>query len=122
MTDEMIQLNFQTLQLEVQKMQTLVTQYAATFSDTDFMKNVPEYVTLKEAAKLKGVISYENLQKKPWHQPCCGTRSIRINGHRAWKRDEIFRWLKIDDSTLEEYARSLNVDISRHFINGKNRR
>ena len=93
MTDEMIQLNFQTLQLEVQKMQTLVTQYAATFSDTDFMKNVPEYVTLKEAAKLKGVISYENLQKK-----------------------------KIDDSTLEEYARSLNVDISRHFINGKNRR
>ena len=65
MTDEMIQLNFQTLQLEVQKMQTLVTQYAATFSDTDFMKNVPEYVTLKEAAKLKGVISYENLQKKP---------------------------------------------------------
>ena len=37
MTDEMIQLNFQTLQLEVQKMQTLVTQYAATFSDTDFL-------------------------------------------------------------------------------------
>lgn len=122
MTDEVIQLNFQTLQLEVQKMQMLVAQYTTSFLENDFLKNVPEYVTLKQAAQLKGVISYENLQKKPWHQPCCGTRAIRINGHRAWKREEILRWLKIDDSTLEEYARSLNVDISRHFKNGKNRR
>ena len=122
MNDEVIQLNFQTLQLEVQKMQMLVAQYATSFLENDFLKNVPEYVTLKQAAQLKGVISYENLQKKPWHQPCCGTRAIRINGHRAWKREEILRWLKIDDSTLEEYARSLNVDISRHFKNGKNRR
>ena len=122
MTDEIIQLNFQTLQLEVQKMQMLVAQYTTSFLENDFLKNVPEYVTLKQAAQLKGVISYENLQKKPWHQPCCGTRAIRINGHRAWKREEILRWLKIDDSTLEEYARSLNVDISRHFKNGKNRR
>ena len=85
MTDEVIQLNFQTLQLEVQKMQMLVAQYATSFLENDFLKNVPEYVTLKQAAQLKGVISYENLQKKPWHQPCCGTRAIRINGHRDWK-------------------------------------
>jgi len=122
MTDEIIQLNFQTLQLEVQKLQTLVTQNTSTVLEKDYLKDVPEYVTLKQAAQLKGVISYENLQKKPWHQPCCGTRIVRLNGHRAWKREEILRWLKIDDSTLEEYARSLNVDISRHFKNGKNRR
>lgn len=64
MTDELIELNFKTLQLEVQKTQTLVTQYAAVFSDNEILKNLPEYITLKEAAKLKGVLSYETLQKK----------------------------------------------------------
>ena len=65
MTDELIELNFKTLQLEVQKTQTLVTQYAAVFSDNETLKNLPEYITLKEAAKLTGVLSYEKMKKKP---------------------------------------------------------
>lgn len=118
--NELEHLNYQTLLLEIQKVQFLVNNFSELFSSGLFNKEIPEYVTLKEAAKLKGITSYENLMKKPWHQPCCGTNSVRINGHRAWKRQDIIEWLNVTDSNLEQYARSKNVDISRHFINGKN--
>ena len=113
-------LNLQSLILELQKQQLQMQQLQAFILQQDFQKQIPEYVSLKEAAKLKGVTSYENLQKKPWHQPCCGTRIVRLNGHRCWKRQDIIEWLAVDDSTLEEYARRMNVDISRHFLNGRN--
>ncbi len=113
-------LNLQSLILELQKQQLQMQQLQAFILQQDFQKQIPEYVSLKEAAKLKGVTSYENLQKKPWHQPCCGTRIVRLNGHRCWKRQDVIEWLAVDDSTLEEYARRMKVDISRHFVNGRN--
>lgn len=113
-------LNFQSLILELQKQQLQMQQLQAFILQQGFQKQIPEYVSLKEAAKLKGVTSYENLQKKPWHQPCCGTRIVRLNGHRCWKRQDVIEWLAVDDSTLEEYARRMKVDISRHFVNGRN--
>lgn len=113
-------LNIQSLILELQKQQLQMQQLQAFILQQDFQKQIPEYVSLKEAAKLKGVTSYENLQKKPWHQPCCGTRIVRLNGHRCWKRQDVIEWLAVDDSTLEEYARRMKVDISRHFVNGRN--
>ena len=76
-------LNLQSLILELQKQQLQMQQLQAFILQQDFQKQIPEYVSLKEAAKLKGVTSYENLQKKPWHQPCCGTRIVRLNGHRC---------------------------------------
>lgn len=113
-------LNIQSLILELQKQQLQMQQLQAFILQQGFQKQIPEYVSLKEAAKLKGVTSYENLQKKPWHQPCCGTRIVRLNGHRCWKRQDIIEWLAVNDSNLEEYARKMQVDISRHFINGRN--
>ena len=113
-------LNFQSLILELQKQQLQMQQLQAFILQQGFQKQIPEYVSLKEAAKLKGVTSYENLQKKPWHQPCCGTRIVRLNGHRCWKRQDVIERLAVDDSNLEEYARRMKVDISRHFVNGRN--
>lgn len=118
--NELDKLNYQSLMIEVQKVQFLVNNITALFTSEVFHREIPEYVSLKEAAKLKGITSYENLMKKPWHQPCCGTNSVKINGHRAWKRQDVIEWLSITDSNLEQYARSKNVDISRHFKNGRN--
>ena len=62
--------------------------------------NIINQILVKIAAEIKGVISYENLQKKPWYQPCCGTNAVKLNGHRAWKREQIIKWLSVDDSNL----------------------
>ena len=117
---EMDKLNIQSLIIEMQKQQVQLKQLQTFILQESFQRQIPEYVSLKEAAQLKGVTSYENLQKKPWHQPCCGTRIVRLNGHRCWKRQDIIEWLAVNDSNLEEYARRMNVDISRHFLNGRN--
>ena len=118
--NEIEKLNFQSLIIELQKQQLQLQQLQTFILQQGFQRQIPEYVSLKEAAKLKGVTSYENLQKKPWHQPCCGTKVVKLNGHRCWKRQDIIDWLSVDDSNLEEYARRMNVDISHHFINGRN--
>ena len=117
---EMDKLNIKSLIIEMQKQQVQLQQLQTYILQESFQRQIPEYVSLKEAAQLKGVTSYENLQKKPWHQPCCGTRIVRLNGHRCWKRQDIIEWLAVNDSNLEEYARRMNVDISRHFLNGRN--
>ena len=117
---EMDKLNIQSLIIEMQKQQVQLQQLQTFILQESFQRQIPEYVSLKEAAQLKGVTSYENLQKKPWHQPCCGTRIVRLSGHRCWKRQDIIEWLAVNDSNLEEYARRMNVDISRHFLNGRN--
>lgn len=83
-------------------------------------KELPEYLTLKEAAKLKGVTSYENLQKRPWQQPNCGCNYVKINGHRCFKKSDVLEWLEVTDNNLEVYAASKNIDISKHFRNKKN--
>ena len=117
---EMDKLNIQSLIIEMQKQQVQLQQLQTFILQESFQRQIPEYVSLKEAAQLKGVTSYENLQKKPWHQLCCGTRIVRLNGHRCWKRQDIIEWLAVNDSNLEEYAGRMNVDISRHFLNGRN--
>lgn len=117
---DLSELNYQSLLIEIQKVECLVNSLASLVASEIFNREIPEYVSLKEAARLKGVTSYKNLMKKPWHQPCCGTNSVRVNGHRAWKRQDVIEWLDVTDSNLEQYARSKNVDISRHFKNGRN--
>ncbi len=118
--NEIEKLNHQSVMIELQKTQLQIVELKNLFLQTNFQKNIPEYVTLKMAAELKGVTSYENLQKKTWQQPCCGTNAIRVNGRKAWKRQDVIEWLAVTDSSLESYARKMNVDISRHFKNGKN--
>ena len=86
---EMDKLNIQSLIIEMQKQQVQLQQLQTFILQESFQRQIPEYVSLKEAAQLKGVTSYENLQKKPWHQPCCGTRIVRLNGHRCWKRQDM---------------------------------
>lgn len=58
------------------------------------------WLSLKEAAELKG-INYNTLLNKKELQPNCGFADARIGGRRKWSRETITDWLKMTDDELE---------------------
>ena len=68
---------------------------------------VPEWCTLSEAAKLKG-LSYETLKKHVEWQPDPVEAKL-VNGKRRWHRDVILAWLTMDDKQLESGYRELKA-------------
>ena len=61
---DLSELNYQSLLIEIQKVECLVNSLASLVASEIFNREIPEYVSLKEAARLKGVTSYKNLMKK----------------------------------------------------------
>ena len=114
--------NYETLLLIelLKNLKTEIAELKVSILQEEQKKELPEYLTLKQAAELKGVTSYPNLMKRPWMQPNCGTGYVKINGTRAFKKKDVLDWLKITDSELEQYAAEKKVDISRHFRNKRN--
>ena len=70
-------------------------------------RSVPEWCTLSEAAKLKG-LSYETLKKHFEWQPDPVEAKL-VNGKRRWHRDVILAWLIMDDNQLESGDRKLKT-------------
>ena len=117
---ELEDFEFELLLKEVRSLKKSFKEFSFTSLQEERNRELPEFITLKEAAKLKGVTSYENLQKRPWQQPNCGKDYVRVNGHRCFRKADVLEWLEITDDTLEEYAISKKVDISKHFKNKRN--
>ncbi len=58
-------------------------------------RSIPEWITLPEATKLKG-LSYDTLKKHREWQPDPAEARL-INGKRRWPREVIIAWLKMTD-------------------------
>ena len=70
-------------------------------------RSVPEWSTLSEAAKLKG-LSYETLKKHPeWGPDPAQARCVC--GKRRWHRSTILAWLPLDDDALQPPSRILKA-------------
>lgn len=108
---ERIELQLAELQKELDKQGTLIEELVA--------RQIPALCTIEQACKLKGGSDYTSIRRKFWQQPCCGTRFLRCNGRKVWRRQDVLEWLCVTDDTLEEYAQKMGVDISRFFKNGK---
>lgn len=115
-----MEIRLKGIELNMLKMAHAMDEVTNAVIDSTFIQDIPAFCTLKKAAELKGGVAYEALQKKSWHQPCCGRNWSKFNGKRCWARADIIKWLTITDEKLEEYATLLNVDISKYFKNGRN--
>lgn len=111
---------FELLLKEIRSLKKSFKDFSIGSLQEDKKQKLPEYLTLKEAAELKGITTYENLQKRPWQQPNCGKDYVRVNGHRCFRKKDVLEWLEVTDETLEQYAFLHKADISNHFKNKKN--
>jgi hypothetical protein len=62
------------------------------------------WVSLKQAAALKGGGAYATYRVNPILQPCCGRNSTLVCGVKCWKATDVLEWLEVTDAGLKEYA------------------
>lgn len=113
-------LQLKALEIQLQRQSLVLDDIKSSLINQSFYQNIPAYCTLEQACNFKGGSTAKNINKRWWQQPCCGKHYQRYNGRRVWSRQQVIRWLQVTDETLEEYAKELGIDISRHFKDGKN--
>lgn len=77
-------------------------------------EQIPEFITLELAAKLKGGASFSTYKSRYYLQPCAGTNSVKVGGRKCWRKQDVFDWLEVDDSRLNDYAAKFGVTVKKH--------
>jgi hypothetical protein len=77
--------------------------------------NLPAWINIDLATKLKGGCSPDWVKNKLFLQPCCGTNYKMIGGRKCWKKDDVIAWLEITDSDLKAYAEKWKVSIPANY-------
>ena len=80
-----------------------------------FFNNLPEWVTLDTACKLKGGGALETYRAKLFLQPCCGTNAQYVCGRKSWHKQDVIEWLSVTDHSLKAYAEKYGVTIPANY-------
>lgn len=81
---------------------------------TDEAAQLPEFITLEQAAKLKGGASFNTYKTRCYLQPCGGAQSVRVGGRKCWKRADVLEWLSVDDTALDSYLHRFGVEVKKY--------
>jgi hypothetical protein len=76
---------------------------------------LPEWINIDLAARLKGGCSLDTIKNRLFLQPCCGTNYKSIGGRKCWRKDDVVQWIDIDDSGLKTYAEKYGVSIPENY-------
>ena len=102
-------LTYQGLQLSLSRleimMQTILENQKQEKKDEEAPKELPEWITLRQAVTLKGSGSYSTYKCKKDLQPLCGIPEGKVCGLKAWKKETVLEWLTITDDQLESYKK-----------------
>jgi hypothetical protein len=106
-----INLILQGHQIELSKMTLALNELKETIGKKSEYENIPAWVNIDLATKLKGGCSALYVKNTLCLQPCCGTNSKLIGGRKCWKKDDVIEWLSITDSDLKEYAKKWKTTL-----------
>lgn len=101
----------QGFKISIEELGLAMLQLKSEFAATKTTADIPEWVNLKTAVKLKGGGSLATYQSKLFLQPCCGLNYKLVAGRKCWHREQIIKWLAIDDSALKAYAEEWRVTL-----------
>lgn len=113
-----IELTQEATLFELEKQSNLLANLIQVLT-SETRPDIPEWVNIHQCAQLKGGMTSDSLFHRPWQQPCCGTKWVRVNGNKVWQKAEVLKWLTVNDNDLEKYAAEYGVDISKFFKDGK---
>ena len=103
-----MKLAIETLSFEIAKQRKEAEEQAR-------FKGLPEWVTLEQAAAIKGGPALITYRQKPFLQPCCGRNYKMVGGRHCWRRDDVIVWLGITDAELKKYADQRNVKLPENY-------
>jgi len=78
-------------------------------------KDLPEWVTLEQAAALKGGPALTTYKQKSFLRPCCGRNYRIVGGRHCWHREDVIGWLLVTDLELKRYADRFSVRLPENY-------
>ncbi|MCL2139784.1 MAG: hypothetical protein FWH41_09700 [Treponema sp.] len=111
-----VELFLQGHQIELSKVTLALTELKETISRKSKYDDLPAWINLDLAAKLKGGCSPDWIKNNLCLQPCCGTNYKLIGGRKCWKSEDVIEWLEIADSDLKEYGKKHRVSIPEKYL------
>lgn len=105
----------QVLDLKISQAIALIKENRELEEQKDFFNNLPEWVTLDTACKLKGGGALETYRAKLFLQPCCGTNAQYVCGRKSWHKQDVIEWLSVTDHSLKVYAEKYGVTIPANY-------
>jgi Trm5-related predicted tRNA methylase len=109
------ELILQGFSIELSKITIAINEMKTAVYTKSKYDDLPEWVNIDLAAKLKGGCSPDTIKNKLFLQPCCGTNYKTIGGRKTWRKDDVIAWLDITDSDLKKYADRWGVSIPENY-------
>jgi hypothetical protein len=110
-----MELILQGFTIELSKITIAINEMKEAVQTKSKYDELPEWITIDMAAKLKGGCSLDTVKNRLFLQPCCGTNYKSIGGRKCWKKDDVIQWIDIDDSGLKIYAEKYGVSIPENY-------
>ena len=101
------------IEYEIADIRCKLTYIADAMRRQEELDRLPEFITLEQAAKLKGGASLNTYKSRQHLQPCGGTNSVRVGGRKCWRKELVVEWLTVDDSFLELYLEKFGAGTNK---------
>jgi hypothetical protein len=105
----------QGVQLAVDRLALEIATQRKDAEEQARFKSLPEWVTLEQAAAVKGGPALVTYRQRPFLRPCCGRNFKMVGGRQCWHRDRVIEWLGITDAELKRYATAHNVKLPENY-------
>jgi hypothetical protein len=109
------ELILQGFSIELSKITLAINEMKTAVYQKTKYDELPEWINVDLATKLKGGCSPEWIKNKLFLQPCCGTNYKTIGGRKCWRKDDVIAWLEITDSELKNYSEKWKVSIPENY-------
>jgi hypothetical protein len=106
-----IELLLQGHQIELSKLHLAFNELKHSLLNKSKYDNLPFWVNIDLAVKLKGGCSLGHTKNLLFLQPCCGTNYKTVGGRKCWRFSDVIEWLEITDSDLKAYAKKWKVSL-----------
>jgi hypothetical protein len=110
-----LELILQGFTIELTKITLAINELKAETQKKSKHEDLPEWINIDLAIKLKGGCSAQWIKNNLFLQPCCGINFKSIGGRKCWQKDDVIFWLTVTDSDLKGYAEKWKTTIPENY-------
>jgi len=110
-----VELLLQGHQIELSKLVFALGELKHSIVNKSKYDDLPAWVNIELAVKLKGGCSLAHVKNSLFLQPCCGTNYKTIGGRKCWRLNDVIDWLEISDSDLKKYADKWKITLPERY-------
>jgi len=108
-------LELQGVKIAVERLVLEIMKQRQETEEQSRFKGLPEWVTLEQAAAVKGGPLLTTYRQRPFLRPCCGRNRKMVGGRWCWHRDDVIPWLAVADEGLKAYADKYGVKLPDNY-------